>query len=123
MKDFLNKGIPMPKIIFGTRGSGKAQSAQKELEKFQSEHPDEKVFVATSNNITQKKLGATKQSVPAANNYNDAIKLLIASGKAKEILNSDKGKLLSAETFTPTGELSPEWSKFLKDIKEKENET
>lgn len=57
--------------------------------------------------------------------YDDAIKALIASGKADQILNSDKGKLLSADVFTPEGELSPEWAEYLKNNTslEDQNET
>lgn len=121
MKFNFEKGIPMPKVVFASRGSGKTLSAQKELEDFQKEHPDEKVVVLQPADLTQKKLGAAeRQSV--VHNYNNAIKALIASGKADEILSSDKGKLLSTETFTPTGELSPEWAEYLKDNISKEKD-
>ena len=49
--------------------------------------------------------------------YEDVIKQLVASGKVDEILSSDKAKLLSAEIFTPTGELSPEWAEHIAQLK------
>lgn len=53
MKDFLNKGIPMPKIILGARGCGKTLLAQKELEDYQKEHPDEPIIIAKPLSLNQ----------------------------------------------------------------------
>ena len=45
--------------------------------------------------------------------YENAIKQLVASGKADEMLSSPKAKLLSTPAVTPTGDISPVWAEHL----------
>lgn len=54
--------------------------------------------------------------------YEDAIKQLVNSGKADEILNSDKARLLLTSALTPTGKITPEWAERLTQQKNSQKE-
>lgn len=66
--------------------------------------------------------GYQKDQAEPIYTYEDAIKRLVASDKAGEILNSDKAKLLSTPALTPEGNLSPEWAEHIAHQKALENE-
>lgn len=61
----------------------------------------------------EKTVEELKEKVEPMFTYEDAIKQLVAFGKADKILSSDKAKLLSTPALTPTGDISPEWAEWL----------